>query len=725
MVKLLPSLMLAVIAGVDSLGNGLAIASLLFAGTLGPGLGAGLNAVLLGAVVIALVVALRSPKPNAVAVVQETTVAIVATALASMAAHLAGAPDEVRVATALAILGTSSLTTGLLFWAFGRLRLGSLVRFLPYPVMAGFLAGSGWLLVEGGLMLATGAHGLREVPAALAHWDVLAVLVPAVLFAAAMVFVLQRVSGLFAGTALILGAGVLFHIVLAIAGIDAAQARAWNFLPVLPQEGSLPVMWPSAVVQLADWREVLATAPVLLSVSLVSIFGLLLNASGVEMAGGKDFSADAELRADGGANVLSGLLGGPSGFLSLSMTVLADRLGADGRAAGVLTAALLAVGVFFGKGIVSVMPTFLTAGLILFLGAELLADWVVKLRRRLPAAEWLVVVAVLVAIAALGLVGGLAAGLAFSIILFVYDYSRQPVIGLKGSGVEFRSSVDRSVPASRFLNANGAAIFVLHLRGYLFFGTADKVVAEVRARLRRHGDGAPLRFVVFDFRHVSGVDSAAISCFAKIRNLLGAEGVVALFSHCNAEVRAALRADGLEEADDGSLSTTSDFDHAMEKSEELLLADAGSFGGSSELPDLLRAILGDHPRLADAVAVLEVQQLPAGATLIRAGDLAGGVYFIARGRVRVQVSLEGGRAVRLRTMTAGAIVGEIATYLRQQRTADVIVEEPAVVHLLTQETLDRLECEDSGLALLFHRLLATSLSEKLVGANRLVELLQR
>ena len=138
----LPAAMIGFIAGVDNIAAALAIASLLFAGPLSSGLGLGVGVVLIGGAILALVVALRSTLPNSVALVQETPVAILAAAIVAATATLEGSA-EVKIATAVAILGVSSLVTGALFWITGRLELGGLARFLPYPVVAGFLAGSG------------------------------------------------------------------------------------------------------------------------------------------------------------------------------------------------------------------------------------------------------------------------------------------------------------------------------------------------------------------------------------------------------------------------------------------------------------------------------------------------------------------------------------------------------------------------------------------------------
>jgi SulP family sulfate permease len=110
-----------------------------------------------------------------------------------------------------------------------------------------------------------------------------------------------------------------------------------------------------------------------------------------------------------------------------------------------------------------------------------------------------------------------------------------------------------------------------------------------------------------------------------------------------------------------------------------------------------------------------------GDRIITAGDRADDLFFIAHGRVRVQVTLPNGRKLRLRTMTDGSFVGEIGLYMRQERTADVIVEKASEIFRLGADDLARLETDDPELALLAHRLLATNLCEKLSVANQTIK----
>jgi SulP family sulfate permease len=330
--------MVGLIAGIDNLGASLAFAALLFPGALSAGLGMGVGVLLLSGVVLALVIALRSQNPNTIAMVQETSIAILAAATIGVTGAM-DAPTENRIATVFAILGTSTVLSGALLWGFGRARLGALVRFLPYPVVAGFLAGSGWLLIEGALVMMTGQHDLIAMLPDIAQPLTLAKIIPAAVFALLMLLALRKASHPMTASAVLACATGVFFALLAFFDIPIEQARGWAWLPTTPSDDSVALPSPLWVIGAADWSAVLQTTPAMISAALLTMIGLLLNTSGLELATGRDIEPNGELRSSGVANMLVGFLGGTSGFVGLGMTLLADKLGIHGRSAGIATAA--------------------------------------------------------------------------------------------------------------------------------------------------------------------------------------------------------------------------------------------------------------------------------------------------------------------------------------------------------------------------------------------------
>lgn len=718
----LPPAMIGLIAGIDNTAAALAIGALMFTGTLSDGMGLGVGVVLLGGALLALVVAVRSVQPNSVALVQESTIAVVAAAIASMAVQSVGDP-QAKIATAIVIIGASSIVTGVLFWVTGKLKLGGLVRYLPYPVMAGFLAGSGWLLVNGASVMLTGHDFGLEFAQSLSELQVLWRVLPAVGLALVMFVALSRTSHPATMPLIMIAALVGFNLVLGFTGVEPDAVRDLGHLPAINVSGGIELPTLQLLARV-DWSAVLAATPIMLVIAGLSMIGLMLNVSGLELAMRRDIDVNAELRSTGLANVLSGSVGGPSGYVGLSMTVLAQKTGATSRGAGIATAIAMLLGLFFAGHLIFQVPIFLTAGFVLFLGIGLLKEWFVDARQSMPMSEWLVVVGILLTVALVGFMEGLALGLLVSSALFIFKYSLLPVVRFRATGVEQRSSVDRSPTAIKYLSEHGDAIEIIQLQGYIFFGTADRIVNLVRRRLATK-DKPPLQFVVLDFQNVSGADSAAIACFMKIARLAEDNNVNVSLTRLADDLRHNLTLAGIELGENQLISVLHDIDRALERAEETLLSEHLDVDGEKSLLKHFVLAIGDHPRLPALIDNMTRLELQPDDVLIRQGEDANDVFFVASGRVRVQLTLPNGDVMRVRTMLAGAIVGEIALYLKQPRIADVIVDAPSEIFQLSAADLVRMQTQDPELAAIAHQLLASNLSEKLSVANKMIQLTQK
>ncbi|WP_430514397.1 cyclic nucleotide-binding domain-containing protein [Pannonibacter phragmitetus] len=190
----------------------------------------------------------------------------------------------------------------------------------------------------------------------------------------------------------------------------------------------------------------------------------------------------------------------------------------------------------------------------------------------------------------------------------------------------------------------------------------EQVVARVRKRAAQ-ASGTPLRFLIIDLGGMSGMDSAAAAGFAKIHGMTERAGVRLIFSAMPQNVAAALARSGLNtaagEGDSAHCVTcAADLDHALELCEDVLLVQEKLLPAGAEISHHLESILGPHPRLADLASAMDRMELEPGTALIRAGDPADDVFLVGEGRVRVEMMLPDGRSLRLRTMTAGAVVGK-------------------------------------------------------------------
>ncbi len=710
----------ALIAGIDGLGTSIAFAALIFAGPLAAGFSMGVGVILLSSIVMALWIALRSRYPSSIGQVQEASIAILAAAIFAATLRLELAPEEVKVATAFAILGSSAVVTGVVFWLFGLCRFGRLVRFMPYPVVAGFLAGSGWLLIQGAVMMIIGDRNLVDLLVRPEGQQAVANLYVAVVFAIVMVFALRRSTSPLTMPLVLLGGGLLFYGMLAVIGVGSEQARAMQWLPAMPSGPGFALPQPLEIVSTANWSVVLQALPAIISVALLGMVGLLLNTSGLEVATRHEIDADAELRTTGIANIVAGGFGGAPGFTGLSMTLLANRMGAKARSVGIATALMLALMLPFAGELAGAMPTFVAAGLMIALGVELIQDWLWRTRTQLPRMEWLVVLAIPLGMAAFGFMGGMALGLALSIASFVYNYARLSVIRVNASLRERKSSIDRPPAENSLIELEGEQVQVLELQEFLFFGTAEQIIEAIRRR-QQDRSRLSLRFVVIDFRRVSGMDAAAAATFVKIRNLLAGSEVELVFSSLSPEIEQALARNGIDFVSDLSVGRERDLDHALERCEERLIAAISREDTWQDIEDYFAQTIGPSARLKDLVASMEEIRLQPGDRFIRAGEPGEDLFLLWTGRAKVEAVLANGKRLRLRTVKPGVVLGEIAIYRGGPRTADVVAEVPSTVYRLARRQLRYLEQADPELALLVHRLCATTLAERLTIANRVVQ----
>src|SRR5947208_392733 len=123
--------------------------ALIFAGQLQPFLGQGVAVALICSGAVGLVIALKSGFQVSVSGPEGNTAALIAAMMSALSPLLTVLPGDGALYLALAALAVVTVVTGLVLFLLGHNRLGRLARFIPYPVLAGFQAASGWIMAIG------------------------------------------------------------------------------------------------------------------------------------------------------------------------------------------------------------------------------------------------------------------------------------------------------------------------------------------------------------------------------------------------------------------------------------------------------------------------------------------------------------------------------------------------------------------------------------------------
>jgi SulP family sulfate permease len=705
------------LSGFVSLCYSIAYGSLIFSGSLAHFVNVGILVTLVSGGVIALVVAVKSSLPFSIGGPDSNAVAVLVGFAGSVAADAtaAGLPSDGVLFTVLAAIAVSSIVTGTLLYLVGVSRRSAMIQFLPFPVVGGFLGGSGYLLLSGAMRTLTG-HGLG--------WSALAVLpdlpwlawLPALVVCGTLLAAQGRVKP-YVLTPLGLGAGVaVFFAGMFAMGQSPEQWRAAGLLFERESLSSLqlPLMLPR---QQIDWATIVAHVPEILAVAAVSALTILLNASGASVATGFDADFNQEMRAAGLANLLAGVTGGIVGYQSMTRTLLNRRAGATARLSGIVAGAGCFAVIVLVPGVIAWLPKPVLVGLQLYLAWGILREWLIASYRKLGLADYLLVLLIVAVIAVEGAVAGIALGIAAACAMFVFSYSRISAISRQFDGRTCHSNVERSLEETARLRSDGDAVVGVCLQGFLFFGTANLVLRRLGERL----DGAagrPSRYVMLDFRQVSGLDVSTSATFLRLKQRCAASSDTLVFTALPPRAQEMLARAGVLTAD---VKTFGDLDTGLEWVEDMMLAKSEHQSAQSESHGL--TAIRPHfteAALAQLERCMQTRSLAPGEPLFARGDAGDAVYFIEAGRVTVSLPLANGQSMRLRSFGAGTVVGEMALYTQQARSADVQADEPTVVRRLTFDALQDLELADADTARQFHRFVVKVLASRLAVANEAV-----
>jgi len=325
---------------------------------------------------------------------------------------------------------------------------------------------------------------------------------------------------------------------------------------------------------------------------------------------------------------------------------------------------------------------------------------------------------ILVVINTIGFLEGVGLGVVLAVILFAVDYSRINVVKHTLTGSTFHSNVSRPRLHQQLLRRRGDWLYILELQGFIFFGTAQKVLDMIRHRID-DSDLPPPRFLVLDFRLVNGFDSSAVLGFAKMKQLTEARGLTLIFTHLSPKMQRQIKKDILQEGEKPSLQVFADLDRGIEWCEDQMLTTFESldFGATPlSLMKQLERALPPSVSAARLMSYFEEKKAEQGEYLIRQAEESA-LYFVESGQVTVQLEDGNGKITRLRTMRSGTVVGELGLYLHQKASASVIADGPCTLFYLPAKKLEEMENDAPEIASALHKFIAGILSERLIDTN--------
>jgi len=615
---------------------------------------------------------------------------IVALALAHPALGDAGAAQGPRV---LGVLVLCLMMAGAIQVAFGVLGMGSALRFLPYPVISGFMVGLGILVAAPQIPALLGTPGAGDWWSAMHQLP--ATRPGALLVGLATIATLVQVRKYlpkWPAPVVAMLAGTLLHYALASFSFWLVGPVPWDLI-----NGSFPLLpWqvPKVVLDSRTFSVLIDLLPATLTLAFVGSLETLLSSSVLAITSNTRYDSRRELIGQGISNIAIAAAGGVASAAAPFRGVTNYNAGGRTRLSGAVNGLLIGGIGLAAAPLLFWLPLAAWAGVLAVVGWDVAVAWARRLAGN-PRADVAVGLLVMLVTLALGTVPAILVGIAGCVFLHVHNTSRVPIRrsydGTSRAALRVRPEAQRA-----FLQERGRELLVVELEGAVFFGTADRCGRELEqlAGGRRH--------LIVDMSRVSEIDPTGafvlMQTFARLRD----NGTrVAL-----AEVRPGgrrgrvLRLAGVARIVPEQ-AWFADLDAALEDTENRILERRWpERPDADELPlAQMEVCTGMSPdETAMLARYLRRETYPKGAVLFNEGTAPGAMYLLAKGTVTLRIRLANpARTRRLSTYSPGLVFGEMAVLQNQPRSAEAVCEGPTVLHALNRPMLERMARESPSL----------------------------
>lgn len=693
------------VVGISAVIYAFSYGALLFSGPLAPAAGLAISAALITAVVGALY-GLISEERTFINGPDSNTISLLAVTMGSVGAS--GLPLVQATQWAAWLLVATSLVCAAMFLILARFKWSGLIRYIPFPVMAGFLASTGWLMCSGGLSI------IANISLSRAGWETFVSnpyrpeLALGLLCVCLLFLLARRVA-----TALLIPGMVLAATVVVNLGFAAG----------LCQGACNPADWLFAGLDTVEWQptwgqstaliepmQLLSYGPAMLVVGFVGVMTILLSLASLEYVYQREFNLDRALMAHAGATTLATALGGFVGIISIGRTTL-NKTSGGGVWSGVVAAGIC-LSMFWGAGqVIALIPKAALGAIVLYLGLGMLKQWLWDVRSQVNRLELLQIVTIVCLVTQFGYLVGFVTGLALACIMFVVTYSRLPIAKWSTHLGLLHSSVVRSHHQVETLDAVGHSAVVYRLEGYVFFGSASKIEAVFHELALDS-----IRLIVLDFSKVQGIDRAAIGVFQRM--LMRYDELplnfIMVYGPSNREL---IETMSLRVKRPSQVTLFSSFDLALESAEEALLGQQPI--APQGLSDCLDFI-DDEARREVFLSYCEHRHIEADHLLCVEGEYSDAIYFVAQGAFEIVKQLNVMAPIRLAKVSAGSVMGEMAFYTGEARSASIKSVGRSEVYVLNRSALELMRERHADLARVLDVMVVRKLSQSLKRTNELL-----
>ncbi len=609
--------------------------------------------------------------------------------------------------------------------AFGLLRIGELIKYMPFPVVSGYLSGVGLIIVMSQLpkwmALPKGMNWWQGMQA-IELWQPASLIVGAAT-AACMVWaphISKRVPAVIVG---LLG-GMACYWVLAFAMWPELRQLHNNpfiigplavggegfFESLLDPVKSLMESGMPTVSQIAFPALTLA---VLLSIDTLKTCVVL------DAMTGSRHDSNKELIGQGLGNLASSLIGGTPGAGTMGATLVNKASGGTTYLSGVFQGVWSLLAIVLLTSVIAWVPVSALAALLIVIGVRMI-DWhsLQLLKAKDTVLDFVVILFVVVVANTVSLIAASGVGVAMAIMLFLREQIHTSTIRRKAFGDKVFSSRVRGQREREVLTETGAQTVIYELQGSLFFGTTDQLYTAIEPELKH------AKFVVLDFLRVQSMDMTAGHMIERIRNMLSQRQAKLVLTRVPERLPSGrdLRTyvDHIGLLSDSTALIFDELDEALEWIEDETLRLAGHAHESQESMPLAKFEIF-HGLSEQEIQALERcvrRHVYQEGDLVFSADSSGHeLMLISRGEVKVSLPLANGKSIHLTTFSRGQFFGEMSFLDGRPHSADIHASRETELLAIDRKAFATVAAGDPVMSVSVMRSVALAIADRLRHAN--------
>ncbi|MEO5363187.1 MAG: SLC26A/SulP transporter family protein [Magnetococcus sp. DMHC-8] len=652
----------------------------------------------IGTVALGLVSPALGGAPRLITAPCAPAAAVLAAIIADMLAGRGGA-EPLTPERILLLLTMVALLSGLLQFLYGAMGGGKLIKYIPFPVVSGYLSGVGVIIfvsqVPKLLGLPKGTNPWQGlVNPDVWQWTGIAVGITTMVVMLLAPRITKKlpapILGLLGGMAVYFAIGMGKPELYKLAG-NALLIGPIN-LDMQTLTNSMASRWTSlSQLHFADLGLLLVPA---LTLSVLLSIDTLKTCVVMDALTRSRHNSNRELIGQGAGNLVAALVGGMPGAGTMGATLVNINSGARTRFSGVLEGVFALAVLLFLSALISWVPIAALAGILIVVAFRMF-DWhsFHLLRQKSTLLDFFVIAAVVFVALRFNLIAASGTGIGLAMLLFLREQVRSSVVRRMVQGDHLSSKRNRLPEEKEILATHGVHTTVCEVQGNLFFGTTDQLFSNLESAIRS------CRYLILDMRRVQSVDFTAVHMLEQIESMLKERGAHLIF--CDLPVHLASGQDlrtyfaqmGLVRSDDLHLFAT--LDEALEWVEDSILRENNLLQDNTEQALALQEIsllrgFENEPAFDLLKTVVEERSCQPGDAIFRKGDVGDELFIIRRGAVRILLPLADDKHRVLAIFGRGHFIGDMAFLDRGERSTDAVADQPTDIFILSRNRFDTL-----------------------------------